>query len=79
MVVDCVGREIKAGCTVLYPVRRTSAMWLSRMQVQQVVPGDGKRSPYLQGFNGDGRRVSVHNLENVVVVVPLGNQYEVAA
>lgn len=76
MVVDCVGREIKPGCTVLYPVRRGSKMWQSRMQVQQVVPGEGKLAAYLAGFNNEGRRVSVHNLSNVVVLVPLGARFE---
>lgn len=76
-VKDCVGREIKAGCTILYPVRRGSSMWLSRMQVQQVVSGETGRA-YVSGFNTDGRRVYVRNLELAVVVVPLGGQYETA-
>lgn len=78
-VKDCVGREIKAGCTILYPVRRGSRMWLSRLQVQSAVPGDETRPPRVSGFNGDGRRVNVHNIDMVVVVVPLGTQYEAAA
>lgn len=75
-VFDSVGREIKAGCNIVYPVRRGSKMWLSRMQVQQVVPGT---PAHVSGFNGDGRRVSVRNLESVIVVVPLGERYETAA
>ena len=78
-VTDHVGREIKAGCSILYPVRRGSDMWLSTMTVQQVVPGDEQKPAYVSGFNTDGRRVSVHNLKNVVVIVPLGEQYETAA
>lgn len=70
-VLDFVGRAITAGCTVIYPVRRGSDMRLHRMQVQQVVPGDGKRSPCLTGFNSVGRRVSVQNVENVIVAVPI--------
>ncbi|MHB9044474.1 MAG: hypothetical protein ACYC35_00915 [Pirellulales bacterium] len=78
-VKDCVGREIKAGCAILYPVRRGSRMWMSRMKVQQIVPADEKKQPYVSGFNNDGRRVNVHNLDMVVVVVPLGVQFETTA
>ena len=65
-VTDCVGREIKPGCSILYPVRRRSEMNLKRMKVQQVIPDN------VSGFNTDGRRVYVHNLQNTVVIVPLG-------
>lgn len=78
-VTDCVGREIKAGCTILYPVRRGSRMWQSRMQVQLVAPETTSKGASVSGFNNDGRRVNVHNLDMVVVVVPLGVQYETAA
>lgn len=78
-VTDCVGREIKAGCTILYPVRRGSRMWQSRMQVQQVVPETVSKGAYVSGFNNDGRRVNVHNLDMVIVIVPLGAQYETVA
>ena len=78
-VLDCVGREIKVDCNILYAVRRGSSMWLKRMRVQQVLADDGKGNPILNGFTPDGRRVTVHNLRTVVVVVPLGVQYETAA
>ena len=45
-------------------------MNLKRMKVQQVIPDN------VSGLNMDGRRVYVHNLQNAVVVVPLGTQYE---
>jgi virulence-associated protein VagC len=77
-VTDRVGREIKPGCSVLYPVRRKSDMWLSELKVQQVVPGDSQKGPTLCGFSPIGRRVNVYNLENVVVIVPLGARYESA-
>ena len=48
-VVDCVDREIKVGCTVLYAVRRGSEMWLKRMKVQQIV-WDGNSRPCLSGL-----------------------------
>ncbi len=71
-VVDCVDREIKVGCSVLYAVRRGSCMWLKRMTVQQVVENGSNGQPYLSGFTPEGRRVSVHNLDTVVVIVPIG-------
>lgn len=71
-VTDFVGREIKPGCNIIYPVRRGSEMKLKKMKVQRVLPK-------VSGFNTDGRRIYVHNLENVIVAVPLGTQYETVA
>lgn len=34
---DYLGREIKVGCTVVYPVRRGAAMWLKKSKVSQIV------------------------------------------
>lgn len=70
-LTDCVGREIKPGCEVLYPVRRGSEMWLNKMKVENVV-APGK----IHGFNDFGRRVHVQSLKNVMVVVPVGTNYE---
>lgn len=78
IVKDRVGREIKVGCSILYPVRRGSSMWHSELKIQQILPGDDKTKPYVSGFNNDGRRVYVHNLDMAVVIVPLGVQYEMA-
>ncbi len=64
-VLDHIGREIKAGDTVVYPVRQGSSMWLARMRVTQVVGGT---TPSLSGYNNEGRKVKVHKIENVVVV-----------
>jgi hypothetical protein len=75
-VVDCVDREVKVGCTVLYAVRRGSSMWLKRMTVLQIVEGGPNGRPYLSGTTPEGRRVSVRNLDTVAVIVPLGVQYE---
>ena len=60
-----MGREILPGCTVVYPVRRGSSMWLNKLSVTQVVRGS---KPTLTGFNDTGRRVTLHNIANVVVV-----------
>jgi len=59
---DFVGRTIKAGDTVVYPVRRKSEMWLTNLQVTQVLDDS------IIGFNHLGKRITVHNLKNVVVV-----------
>lgn len=73
--VDCVGREIKPGCTILYPVRRRSEMKLKQMKVRNeaALTLNGR---CVFGLNTDGRPVYVYNLENVIVAVPLGMQYE---
>jgi hypothetical protein len=58
---DFLGREIKAGDTIVYPVRRGSSMWLNKLTVTQAQPDS------LTGLNPDGRWVTVKNLKNVVV------------
>jgi hypothetical protein len=64
-VKDFLGREIKAGDLVVYPVRRGSSMWMSRMTVLSTEGGK------LAGNNPEGRRVALTNLDNVVVVQPV--------
>jgi len=59
---DFLGRAIQAGDTVVYPVRRGSAMWLNKLLVTQVT-GDS-----LSGQNSNGRWVTLKNLTNVVVI-----------
>lgn len=70
-LTDYMGHPIKVGCTIIYPVRRGSSMWLSQLRVQRIVDNDGGKAPYLAGFNNEGRRINIHNLKNVVVVTPL--------
>lgn len=60
---DYMGREIKAGDTLVYPVRRGSSMWLNRLLVTQAI------ADAVTGTNPDGRRITVKNL-NTAVVVP---------
>jgi hypothetical protein len=62
---DFIGRAIVAGNTVVYPVRRGSSMWLNKLNVTQVA------DDHITGFNSDGRRITVKNLNNCVVVEPL--------
>ena len=59
---DFLGREIKPGDTVIYPVRRGSRLWMNRMTVVSAV---GDR---LAGVNPEGRRVSLSHVANVTVV-----------
>ena len=64
-VLDFMGREINAGSTVIYPVRRGSKMWMQELSVTQIIPGD---SPTITGFNTTGRKITLHNVTNVTVV-----------
>ena len=68
-VIDFMGREIKANDTSVYPVRRGSSMWMQRIKVTQVVSDATGVS--IGGFNGEGRKITIHNIANVVVVEPL--------
>lgn len=72
---DFIGRAIAAGNTVVYPVRRGASMWLNKLVVTQVgedgVDVNGKPRYHITGFNSDGRRITVKNLNNCVVVEPL--------
>lgn len=63
---DFTKREIKVGDKIAYPVRQGSRMWLKDLVVRQIATGpDG---PFVAGTNTKGRRVSVKNLENVVII-----------
>lgn len=64
-VNDFMGREIVVGATIVYPVRRGSSMWMQKIKVTQVKP------TAIGGYNGEGRRITLHNIANVVVVEPL--------
>jgi len=74
---DFLGREIKAGDTVVYPVRRGSSMWLNKLLVTQVasdgVDRDGQPLLHVAGTNSFGRRITVKNLTNCVVVEPIAD------
>jgi len=63
---DFLGRQIKAGDMICYPVRRGSKMWLKKLTVEAV--RDMPQGPCVSGTNDAGRRVSIYNLGNCVVV-----------
>jgi hypothetical protein len=67
-VLDYIGRPITASATVVYPVRRGSSMWMQKINVTQVIGG---KTPTVIGFNSQGRKITLHNVANVVVVEPL--------
>lgn len=59
---DFTDQEIKVGMHLAYPVRRGSRMWLTRITVTQVSLDE------IKGFNSIGRRVTVKNIKNCVIV-----------
>lgn len=66
---DFMGREIKVGDTVIYPVRAGSSMWLQKMRVSQVVTsGLNPRIVVYDPTSAQQRGHSVKNLHTVVVV-----------
>jgi hypothetical protein len=69
---DFLGREIKEGDTLVYPVRRGSSMWLKRITVTRVAERDG--GTQVLGTNDDGRRITLMK-PNRSVVVPLKCAY----
>jgi hypothetical protein len=63
---DFLGKPITAGATVCYPVRRGSRMWLKKLTVLAVQ--DTPKGVCVSGTNDAGRRISIRNLDNCVVV-----------
>ncbi|WP_437230130.1 hypothetical protein SH661x_001798 [Planctomicrobium sp. SH661] len=64
--LDFLKRPIAVGSTVVYPVRRGSAMWLNSLKVQQIdETGD---EPVLVGYSPAGRRIRVKNTQNCILV-----------
>ena len=61
-ILDFLGKPIKAGDIIVYPCRRGSNVWLSRLVVAHV-DRDG-----IGGHNSARRRINLTNLANVVVV-----------
>jgi len=61
---DFLDRAIMAGNTIVYPVRRGSSMWLNKLVVTQV------DAEHVTGLNSNGRWITIHNLQNCVVVNP---------
>ena len=66
---DFLGNEIAVGCTVIYPVRQGSNMWLRKVKITQVIKaGDVYR---LKAYDPDSamkRTLTIQNLNTCVVV-----------
>ena len=63
---DFMGKTIKASDIICYPVRRGSSMWLKKLTVLAVQKTP--RGTCVSGTNDTGRRISIYNLSNCVVV-----------
>lgn len=63
-MLDFVGNPITAGCKIVYPARRGSSMWLNLLTVTQI------DEQGIKGYNKLGRRITLTNLEFIVVVHP---------
>lgn len=59
---DFLGNEIKVGDTLIYPVRRRSLMWLTKITVTDL--GDGT----VHGVNENGRRITLSKLDRCIRV-----------
>lgn len=64
--LDFLGNQIKAGDTIVYPVRRKSSMWLKKLAVKAV--RDTTNGVRVSGTNEAGNPVSIQNIQNCVVV-----------
>lgn len=60
---DFLGRPIKAGDLLVYPVRRGSRMWLNKITVTKAEEDE------IIGNSPEGRQVRLTNLHNTVVAV----------
>jgi len=70
---DFLDRPIVAGCTIVYPVRRGSRMWLKKLLVTQVSSwenAEGKTVWQLAGTDNFGHRIKIRNLENCIMITP---------
>jgi hypothetical protein len=63
---DFLGNPITATDTIIYPVRRGSAMWLKKLVVDAV--RDTANGVRVSGRNDSGNPVSIQNISNCIVV-----------
>ena len=64
--LDYLGNEITVRDTIVYPVRRGSAMWMKKLIVDAV--RDTTNGVRVSGRNEAGNPVSIQNIQNCVVV-----------
>jgi len=69
---DFLDREIKEGVTLVYPVRRVSAMWLKKITVKRIVDTTDRKTglptQHIIGTNDAGRRITLTKADRCVVV-----------
>jgi hypothetical protein len=66
---DYIGRVIRAGYTVVYPVRQGSNMWLQHMIVSHIEIIRAQTPVFkLHGTNSDGKLVKIEHPDRCVVV-----------
>jgi hypothetical protein len=69
---DFLGKEIKEGVTLVYPVRRMSDMWLKKITVKRIIETGNRRGrgtvKAIIGVNPDGRRITLTKADRCVVV-----------
>ncbi len=63
---DFLGKRIKAGDTIVYPVRRKSQMWLKKLAVKAV--RETTNGVRVSGTNDSGNPVSIQNIQNCIIV-----------
>jgi hypothetical protein len=63
---DFLGNPIQVRDTIVYPVRRGSAMWMKKLTVDAV--RDTTNGVRISGRNEAGNPVSIQNVQNCVVV-----------
>jgi hypothetical protein len=66
---DYLGKSIKAGDTVVYPVRQGSEMWLQHMIVSHIEIIRATVPVFkLHGTNSDGHLVKIQHANRCVVI-----------
>jgi hypothetical protein len=73
---DFMGREIKEGVTLVYPVRRLSEMWLKKLTVTRIVEilrrvqGESQPKPVtaIIGLSPVGRRITLTKASRCIIV-----------
>lgn len=65
---DFLGHPIEVGHTIVYPIRRGSKMWMQKASVTGVVQHDRTQPPLLVCLNPAGRKVTIQNLDNCIVI-----------
>ena len=61
---DFLGKDIKVGDTVCYPVRRGSKMEMKKIVVQTIV--DTPKGICITSTSNKGRPINIYNLQNCV-------------